>query len=98
MAPADYYAPANHEAASKFLGQKCFRLNIQQPSRAGCNRLVAADRVRHEDPVQSGNVFLASVADEEIFTGPAADGVAGLGPDPIDAQGHAKKRDGARRR
>jgi hypothetical protein len=28
---ADYYGPAYHEAASKFVGQIHFRLNIQQP-------------------------------------------------------------------
>jgi len=39
MAGADYYDPANHEAASKFLGQKLFRLNIQQRLSSGCIRL-----------------------------------------------------------
>src|SRR5260221_3170966 len=39
MARADYYAAANHEAASKFLGQKLFRLNIQQRLSSVCNRL-----------------------------------------------------------
>jgi hypothetical protein len=32
IALADYYGCGHHEAASKFLGQKNFRLNIQQAS------------------------------------------------------------------
>jgi hypothetical protein len=39
MARSDYYGAGNHEAASKFLGQKIFRLNNQQRRRAKCNRL-----------------------------------------------------------
>jgi hypothetical protein len=31
MANADYYGATHHETASQFLGQKFFRLNIQQP-------------------------------------------------------------------
>jgi hypothetical protein len=31
MGDADYYGPAYHEVASKFVGQIYFRLNIQQP-------------------------------------------------------------------
>jgi hypothetical protein len=31
MASEDYYGRRHHEAASKFLGQNHFRLNIQQP-------------------------------------------------------------------
>jgi hypothetical protein len=30
IARADYYAAVHHEAASKFVGQKIFRLNIRQ--------------------------------------------------------------------
>jgi hypothetical protein len=30
MGHVDYYDPANHEAASKFIGQKVFGLNIRQ--------------------------------------------------------------------
>ncbi|MEH2568022.1 hypothetical protein [Bradyrhizobium sp. AZCC 2289] len=46
MAGADYYDPANHEAASEFLGQKYFRLNIQQRLSSVCNRLAVTDPVR----------------------------------------------------
>jgi hypothetical protein len=45
MAGADYYAAAHHEAASKFLGQKFFRLNIQQRPSSSCNRLALTDPV-----------------------------------------------------
>jgi hypothetical protein len=46
MVRADYYGPANHEAASKFLDQKLFRLNIQQRLSSSCNRLALTDPVR----------------------------------------------------
>jgi hypothetical protein len=34
MTNANYYGAAHHETASQFLGQKFFRLNIQQPDPA----------------------------------------------------------------
>jgi len=40
MAEPEYYVAGHHEAESKFLGQKFFRLNIQQRREAECNRLV----------------------------------------------------------
>jgi hypothetical protein len=43
MAQQDYYVADNHEAASKFLGQKFFRLNIQQRRQGECNRLAEPD-------------------------------------------------------
>jgi hypothetical protein len=45
IARPDYYDAGNHEAASKFLGQENFRLNIQQRRRAECNRLVLPETV-----------------------------------------------------
>jgi hypothetical protein len=52
MARLDYYGAGNHEAASKFLGQKNFRLNNQQRRQAKCNRLVMPE------PVQSAEGIL----------------------------------------
>jgi hypothetical protein len=46
MAGADYYDTANHEAASKFLDQKYFGLNIQQRLPSVCNRLALTAPVR----------------------------------------------------
>jgi hypothetical protein len=45
MAGPDYYGASLHEAASKFLGQKFFRLNIQQHRDAECNRLVTSEPI-----------------------------------------------------
>jgi hypothetical protein len=33
MSDVDFYDLGNHETASKFLGQKCFGLNIRQAQR-----------------------------------------------------------------
>jgi hypothetical protein len=46
MARPEYYGACNHEAASKFLDQKNFRLNIQQRPPAECNRLVLIEPVQ----------------------------------------------------
>jgi hypothetical protein len=46
MTGLDYYGAGNQEAASKFLGQKNFRLNNQQRRRAKCNRLVMPEPVQ----------------------------------------------------
>jgi hypothetical protein len=46
MAGAEYYRAGIHEAASKFLGQKIYRLNIQQHPPAECNRLVLIEPVQ----------------------------------------------------
>jgi hypothetical protein len=46
MAGPDYYGAGLHEAASKFLGQKFFRLNIQQHREAECNRFVLPEPVQ----------------------------------------------------
>jgi hypothetical protein len=37
---AHYYAPAHHEAASKFFGQQLLRLNIQQMTTPKLNKLL----------------------------------------------------------
>jgi hypothetical protein len=46
MARSVYYSAGNHEAASKFLGQKFFRLNNQQRRQAKCNRLATPEPVQ----------------------------------------------------
>ena len=52
---ADFHEPAHHEAASRFLGQKFFGLNIRQANRR--DRLLFGDNpggLRLADPVQWG--------------------------------------------
>jgi hypothetical protein len=38
MDHADYYVSANHETASKFVGQKNLRLIIRQANKLSCSR------------------------------------------------------------
>ena len=45
MDEPDYYGAGSHEAASKFLGQLFFRLNIQQHHKAECNRFALPEPV-----------------------------------------------------
>jgi hypothetical protein len=47
---ADYYAAAHHEAASKFVGQKIFRLNIQQTIAVRLYGLPLTDPVQWVEP------------------------------------------------
>src|SRR5205085_9858062 len=91
MARSDYYGVGNHEAASKFLGQIIFRLNIQQRRQPECNRLVSSK------PVRSAKLSLASEADEETIGGPPAGRILRLGSNQVDAQGDDKERGRSRR-
>jgi hypothetical protein len=51
MAEWEYYAAGHHEAASKFLDQNFFRLNIQQHRGAECNRLVLPEPVQSAEGI-----------------------------------------------
>jgi hypothetical protein len=50
MSHADYYDAANHETASKFVGQKIFRLNIQQTIAVRLYGLPLTDPVQWGEP------------------------------------------------
>jgi hypothetical protein len=51
MDEPDYYGADSHEAASKFLGQIFFRLNIQQHREAECNRFVLSEPVQSAEGI-----------------------------------------------
>jgi hypothetical protein len=83
----DCYASAHHEAASKFLGQKFFRLKNQQPPRR------PPDRLGILEPFNEEGASVARQGDQETdicnrFAGIAGcpAGIAGFGADQADAE------------
>jgi hypothetical protein len=52
MLRPDYYVGKHHETASKFVGQKIFRLNIQQANRA--SQIAAMDFLGRSGSIESG--------------------------------------------